>query len=450
MLLARGEGQGSQRRWRQGVQLARRSLRRWGLTLLLWSLGPGLVWAQAVPPELRDPFLSDPEFAEPRDPLLPSLLVPRRLSPLEAYELEGQLDQLAAEAEAAYQLGENDRAFALWLREVRLRRILGYEAELAAIQRVGTRAWEANRTLEAQLLTLRLAEIQADLLDQAPPDLTLVAALAEAFEGLQDIDAAIAVYDTLLTRATQSGDVARQVALLERIGDLQARWFRFEAAATTDNRLLNLLGSRPARERLPYLERAIYSHENAGRLERAIAFQQEILRYYDSQGDLGARVPLQLAIARNYRDAERFDLAWVYYQATYRLALDLDYIGYARDVLVDLTGLYAVLERPTDVRYLLEQQLAVERLAYGGYGMMTVFGQLGQFHEVQGDSAAAIAAYREGLILATYLNHRQAYFQNRIQRLQLAQGEITIEGATAHITSDAIQPLENPFRWRGN
>ncbi len=411
---------------------------------------PGLAWAQAVPPELRDPFLSDPEFAEPRDPLLPDFPVSRRLSPLEAFELEGQLDQLAAAAETAYQLGESDRAFDIWLREVRLRRILGYGPELIAIQRVGLRVWETGRTLEAQLLTLRLEEIQADLLGQTPPDLNLIAALAAAFERLQDIDSAITVYETLLENGIQQGDTALQIRLLERIGDLQARWFRFEAAATTYNRLLNLLGSSATNRRLAYLEQAIYTHENAGRLERAIAFQQELLRYYANQGNAAARVPLQLAIARNYRDAERLDLAWSYYQATYSLALELEHISYARDVVADLTDIYDLLERPGDVRYLLEQQLAVERLTYGGYGIMTVFGQLGQFHEVQGDIPAAIAAYREGLIIATYLNHRQAYFHNRIQRLQLAQGEITVEGANAHMASDAIQPLVNPFRWRGN
>ncbi|MGD1908273.1 MAG: tetratricopeptide repeat protein [Leptolyngbyaceae cyanobacterium] len=420
-------------------------LRQWSLALILWGLCPGFVWAQAVPPEVRDPFLSDPEFAEPRDPLLPTFPVPRQLSPLEELELEAQLDQLAIQAEAAYQLGETDRAFEIWLREVRLRRILGYEDELAAIQRVGVRVWETGRTQMAQLLTLRLEEIQADLLSQAAPDLALVEALAEAFEGLQDIDSALAVYDRLLSGISD----AQQIQVLERMGALQTRWFRFEAAAATYNRLLNLLGSSAPSRRLPYLEQAIYAHENAGLLARAIAFQQELLRYYDQQGDLAARVPLQLEIARNYRDAERFDLAWVYYRATHGLALDLDHIGYARDVLADLTEIYQVLDRPADVQYLLEQQLAVEQLAYGGYGLMTVFGQLGQFHEVQGDIPAAIAAYREGLILATYLNHRQPFFLNRIQRLQLAQGEITIEGAETHM-SDTVGPLLNPFRWRGN
>lgn len=422
----------------------------WGLALALWGLGPGLVWGQTVPAEIRDPFLSDPEFAEPRDPLLPTFPIRRQLSPLEKLELETQLDQLATQAETAYQLGETDRAFEIWMREVRLRRILGDGEELAAIRRVGVRVWEADRTQIAQLLTLRLEEIQADLLSPAASDLDLVEALAVAFEGLQDIDSALTVYNTLLDSATQADDVVRQIQLLERMGDLQSRWFRFESAAASYNRLLNLLGGSTPSRRSVYLEQAIYTHENAGQLARAIAFQQELLRYYDGQGNLGARVPLQLAIARNYRDVERFDLAWVYYQSTYSLALELKHMGYARDVLADLTEIYGVLERPADVQYLLEQQLAVERLSYGGYGIMTVFAQLGQFHEVQGDIAAAIAAYREGLILATYLNHRQAFFLNRIQRLQLAQGEITIEGATTHIGDDGIQPLVNPFRWRGN
>ena len=137
MLLDRSEEQVPKTSWPS-------RLRQWSLALILWGLCPGFVWAQAVPPEVRDPFLSDPEFAEPRDPLLPTFPVPRQLSPLEELELEAQLDQLAIQAEAAYQLGETDRAFEIWLREVRLRRILGYEDELAAIQRVGVRVWETR------------------------------------------------------------------------------------------------------------------------------------------------------------------------------------------------------------------------------------------------------------------------------------------------------------------
>jgi hypothetical protein len=146
-----------------------------GLTLSLLGAGVGLgltpvaVQAQALAPERRDEFLSDPEFAEPRDPLLPTFPIVRPLSPLEKRDLAIALDQLAQEAEDLYDQGETEAAFDLWMREVRLRRILGYEPELEAIQRVGLRVWENSRTPEAQLLTLRLDQIQADVLAQPEP-----------------------------------------------------------------------------------------------------------------------------------------------------------------------------------------------------------------------------------------------------------------------------------------
>jgi len=119
--------------------------RRWLLAIALaatgWAALPALVWAQ-LSPVLTEQFLSDPEFSEPRDPLLPDLPIERPLSPLEKLALAAELDALAAEAEALFLAGQTEAAFATWMREVRLRRILGYEAELEAIQRVGLRVWE--------------------------------------------------------------------------------------------------------------------------------------------------------------------------------------------------------------------------------------------------------------------------------------------------------------------
>ncbi|PZO33549.1 MAG: hypothetical protein DCF17_21795 [Shackletoniella antarctica] len=93
--------------------------------------------AQVLCPELRFPFLADPLQDQPRDPLLPNPPVQRPLSPLELHDLEQDLDQLALEAAALDQAGELADARQLWRREIRLRRLLGIEPELAAIDRVG-------------------------------------------------------------------------------------------------------------------------------------------------------------------------------------------------------------------------------------------------------------------------------------------------------------------------
>ncbi len=415
-------------------------------------LMPGLGWAQSLSSEEQEIFLADPEFAEPRDPLLPTFVVPRPLSPLEKRELGMALDRLAVEAGQLYDMGEMDEAFELWMREVRLRRILGLEPELAAIRRVGLRAWEASRTPEAQLLTLRLDEIQAEVLAQPTPPLNLVVALAASYETLRAVDAAIAVYETLRVRAAQSGDLLLQLRLLDRIGQLQADWFRFEAAAETYRRILVLTeGQRLApAQRADYFKRAIENFEQAEQRETAILLQRQLLRHYQDLGQEREIAPLQLAIARNYRAIGRADLALDFYQSAYRLALDLDQSLYARDVVADLATIYRDLDRPEDVLYLYDQQLAVERLSYSGYGIMTVFDQLGQFYEAQEEPESAIAAYREGLIMAHHLGHRRTYFETQIRRIQIAQGTITISPIDDHVADPAVGPLSAPFTWQEN
>jgi tetratricopeptide (TPR) repeat protein len=429
-----------------------------GLTLSLLGAGVGLgltpvaVQAQALAPERRDEFLSDPEFAEPRDPLLPTFPIVRPLSPLEKRDLAIALDQLAQEAEDLYDQGETEAAFDLWMREVRLRRILGYEPELEAIQRVGLRVWENSRTPEAQLLTLRLDQIQADVLAQPEPPLTLVIALASSYEVLRAVDEAIALYETLAVAAAQADNIPRRTQLLERVGQLQADWFRFAAAADTYRQLLVLADSSGAAvgTRIRYLRSAIANYESAEDRATAITYQRRLLRQYEQLGERTEIPPIQLAIARNYRALDRPDLALPFYKAAYSLALTLDQSLYARDVVADLASIYQALERPEDVLYLYDQQLAVERLSYSGYGIMVVFDQLGQFYETQGDFAAAIAAYREGLILAHHLNHRRAYFATRIRHVQIQQGTLTITPADHHVPDGAVDDLVAPFIWQGN
>jgi hypothetical protein len=80
---------------------------------------------------------------------------------------------------------------------------------------------------------------------------------------------------------------------------------------------------------------------------------------------------------------------------------------------------------------------------------MEVFGNLAQLYESQNNPEAAISAYQEALILAQHLNYRVPYFSNRLQRLLIAQGRLTVEPAKTH-QGDTVQPLINPNRWDTN
>lgn len=426
--------------------------RRWLLAIALAATGwvglPTLVWAQ-LSPALTEQFLADPQFYEPRDPLLPELPVERPLSPLEKLALAGELDALAAEAEARFLAGQTEAAFEAWMREVWLRRILGYEAELEAIQRVGLRAWENSRGEEVQLITLRLREIQAELLAQDPLNIELLEAVVAAFEVLRDVDAAVAVYETLIERATQRGDREERQRLLENLANLRESWFRFEIAAATYQTLLRDLGPGEDLPAIEYLQGIIRNLQQAGELQQTIEYQRRLVRRYEQTAQPRPIPPVTLAIARNYRELDNLEQAQTAYSTTYTTALGLGQTDVASDALSDLAEIYLAQEKLEDVLYLYQQLLAVYRLSYNGYGLMQTFDKLGQLYEGQGLPDNAIAAYKEALIIAEHLNYRDSHFELRLQQLLFEQGRLAVIPQTQHQAS-RVGPLQDPDFWQGN
>ena len=421
-----------------------------GLTLTGWAFFPLIAWAQVLPAEVRDPFLADPEFAEPRDPLLPELQIMRRLSPLEKLELEAELDLLSAEAESLYLRGQTELAYQTWVREIRLRRILGYAEEIQAMQRVGLRVWEDSRTQETQLFTLRLRQIQADLLSQELLRISLLEEIAAMFEILRDVDSAIALYETLVVKAAQVNNQAERQRLLENLANLQESWFRFEVAGKTYQSLIVANGTGDPLKQVQYLQGAIRNYQGAGQLDTAIGYQRRLLAQYEATGTIQPIPTLMLAIARNYRDLDELEQARTYYLTTYSTALGQNQSDIAREAVQDLADVYLALERTDDVLYLYEQRIALERISYNGYGIMQVFEQLGQLYETEEDPDAAISAYREGLVIANHLGHREAYFSYKLLQLLYAQDRLAVVPAEQHQHSAGVEDLQEPQIWQGN
>jgi tetratricopeptide (TPR) repeat protein len=121
----------------------------------------------------------------------------------------------------------------------------------------------------------------------------------------------------------------------------------------------------------------------------------------------------------------------------------------ASEALQDLAEIYRAQGKLDDVLYLYRQRLAVERLSYNGYGLMQTFGKLGEFYEEQGDPEAAIAAYKEALILAEHLDYRDAFFELRLQQLLFEQGRLEVTPLEQHLGSQ-VRPLAEPDLWEGN
>ncbi len=417
--------------WRRFSGLVLVGILASGSPLLIAS--PGV--AQPLPPEVRSGFLSNPLDDEPLDPLLPNPPVQRPLSPLEQYQLEQDLNELALVAEAIASgedlpIGlepgeERPDPNQIWMREVRLRRLLGVEEELQSIRRVAQWLHDRTATQELQLLAARLREIQADLDPSISADKTRLIDLAEIYALLGEVEDAANIRRALANQALAAGNEEEFQNQLEILAGLQAAWFYFDDAAATYGELLAMAQLEPGREtEIRYLKAQIYNLEQAQEFEAAINAQQRLLTIYNGAAPFWPQVArLQHNIAENHRALGNLSESSRYFRSAYTNALTQLQLNVAADSIRSLAAIYNSLENQEDVRYLYEQLILVERTASNAFGLMEAFDALGQLHEQLGEPEQALQAYQEALVMARSLDHREDYFEAQIARLMGAAGD---------------------------
>ncbi|MDY7013848.1 MAG: tetratricopeptide repeat protein, partial [Cyanobacteriota bacterium] len=241
--------------------------------------------AQEAPAETANPV----EINE-SDPLIPTGF----LTPLRLKELEEALASLNEQATAELAEGNSDAAFAIWYRELRLRRqVLGRLEEIKALGRIGDIAWQESRTPDIKIVTKRLETIQAEVEAEGTNDLTILSALARSYERVRGFKQAVEIYDLILRVARQQSDIRTLESALNSQGELYLTWFDYPSAALTYEQLLAL-----AREQfddfsaVEYLEQLAYIYDQSIDaetreevkeilLEKAIEVKQQLLSSYD-------------------------------------------------------------------------------------------------------------------------------------------------------------------------
>ncbi len=395
--------------------------------------------AQQVDPSLRQEFLADPLASEPQDPLLPTLAVDREYSPLERKAIAADLDQLTQRAQTQLAAGNPDEAFVLWRREIKLRRVLGTRAEFAVIQQVAPIAWTQQRTTDVQLLTLRTREIWdviraslgvevEDELGESDPsaptnspisgaptaDIALLDDIAQTFVTLRDIDSAVDVYQQIIRLSAQRDpdQTARQIALAE----LHLEWFQFAEAANLYLELLNQVRAQDdiANEQV-YLERLVYSYQQADALLNAVRAQTDLIAIYQAQDEVEKLPELLLAIAQNYRALNLPTTAIEYYRAAYSTAQTAEQFSFSARVLQELGTLYQAIALTNDALGAYTLLVLVEEQSYNDYGIMNAYDSIGQIQRRRGDSLEALKAFEKALVIANRLGIREAYFVEQIE-----------------------------------
>jgi tetratricopeptide (TPR) repeat protein len=381
-----------------------------GAALMALVLGSPTTPAQVLQPEIREAFLADPLTDVPRDPLLPSPPISRSLSPLEEVALTQALDQLLVTITELGLAGDTQIARALWMREIRLRRLLGVRAELVAMARAAPTLRDWNATQELQLLSARLTTLVAET--HLP--LNQLQEVAVTYTALGNLEAALSLRRTL---AETARDQAAYSAQLEQIANLYEAGFQFPEAAKVYQELVAIATDQGVTsDQVRFLQAQIknQAQDPAGALEA----QQRLLQLYLRDSTSWPQVPgLQYAMANNQVLLGDLDTASRQYQIAYTNAIGNQQFSLAAATLEHLVRLYEGLGRWTDVDYLYDQLLRVHQTTSNAYGLMDSFDQLGQLYEKRRNPEAALLAYRQGLTLARRLDHRQTYFETQIKRL---------------------------------
>ncbi len=404
--------------------------------------GRGAAIAQQISPQLRQDFLSDPLTTEPRDPLLPEPEVERALSPLELSTLSNELAQLNQSAQELLAGGATQQAFELWRRELRLRRVLGPVEEFTAIRRVAALAWRNQQAVDVQLLTLRMREIwetvratlglepDAELFAEKPADesaparilasggdasdIAVLGAIAQTFTTLRDIDSSVEVYSQLIQLSENQG--IDPTAQRRSLAELHLNWFQFAQAADIYLALLQTAraNGNQAQEML-YLERLVYSYQQADSFENAVRAQTDLIAIYQARGEDEKLPELLLAIAQNYRTLNRPTNAIEYYRSAYSAAQRFEQFSFSAQVLRDLGALYQSIALNDEALGAYNLLIPVEQQAYNSYGVMNAYGNIGIIQRQKGNALEALKAFEKALVIANQLNLQEDYFIEQIE-----------------------------------
>ncbi|MBP0020834.1 MAG: hypothetical protein J7647_25160 [Cyanobacteria bacterium SBLK] len=359
------------------------------------------------------------EMDEP-DPLLRSNLDDIPLSEVEKRELIPVLDRLALEAETEFlaENGDRDRAFALWYRELRLRRFLGEIAEVEALGRVGKIAWENNRNEDLFFIRERLGEIQGNAEEETTLDTQLADALAIAYDKIRSYPQALPMYEFVLADIRKMEDINALERILNTIAQLHLEWFQYVAAETVYQELLDLARSQfDDASILRYLEQIAYLYNRAQRPEKAIETKLELLQGYLKKELLEKIPPLQISLAGDYETIGEGELASETYQDAFTLAWANQYYAYAGEALKKLAELYYSYDQLDYALEIYQEQIKAAEYATDEFSMMEIYERMGQIYLELEDYSQALNAFQEGLKLARSLGHKEDDFLEKIDEV---------------------------------
>lgn len=359
------------------------------------------------------------------DPLLPS--VPRPLTPFEQRKLREKLNTLNAEAKTQLHAGNDNVAFEIWYRELRLRRVLGRLEEIESLGRVGEIAWNRTRTEDVQVISKRLVTLQELSEKEDPLSPILLMALADAYQKLHALDSSLIIYQKILNNSRKNNDLMAEEAALKKLGKLYLAKFDYLKAAPIYEDLLNHVRSKEnTLKEGAYLQILANIYSRSLQPENAAKIKQKLLKNYISSQELELIPPLKTSIGKDYEALEKPEIASKNYREAYSLAWSFQLFGAAAEALTELGKLYQKYDKNDYALQIYQNLIQVEQLSYNYYGLMRAYEKIAQIYMARQQYELALGFFRQGLILARSLNYRQDDFLAYIQKIntRIEGGEV--------------------------
>lgn len=393
-------------------------------------LSNSLTLAQSQKPKPPDKFPPNPlEFTTP-DSLLPRSPKDKKpLTPEERQKLEPALDKLNQQAAAKLQAGDQVAAFEIWNRELRLRRFLGFLAEVQALSRVGAIAWNQNDRQEVLYITERLQAIQKQTQKEEKSttiDLELWRSLGQAYQNLRSPKQAVQAYNQVLLAVRQQKDTTAIVETLKTIGELHLSWFDYRQAAPIYEELLSLATSQgESVNELAYLQQLAEIYAQTEQPQQSLNVLNKLVEIYINENNLLKIPELKLAIASDYESLAKTDPnllveAFKNYQEAYTTAWQLQEYVRAGEALQKLIALYRSQGQIDEALEASQILVDTQTQAANFYTVMQAYDQIGQLYLERKEYPQALTAFQKGLELAQQLKHQEAYFTEQIKKLPKA------------------------------
>lgn len=395
-------------------------LRPGSLATVLLTLG--LLGGVAIAQPAADPTADPAEMpGRPPNPLEltapdPLLYIPpvdRPMTAFERWRLRRNADGLDTEAQAEYDAGNIDAAFAIWYRSLRLRRALGLAEEIPALGRIGALAWETGgQKFAIQVIGDRLIDIGNAL--PAEPERPLQLSLAEAYEQLRLSERAVVLYEELLPDIP----AAEREFVLLKIGQLHRTRFNYPPAIAAYEELLDLSEARgDFATRTLYLRELADLYALADRPEASIATKERLLAQYADDPTAADRIPaLLVEIGNGYATLDRADAASAIYQDAYLQAWDLEQFATASEALNRLGALYERFEQGDRAIRAYSALTQVQQRSRDLFGEMQTHDRLGELYLAQNDPTQALAAFERALSIAETLGYEPERFAEKVEQ----------------------------------